>query len=238
VRHHAVVRRAQVSRAPIVGVGNVPGCLYGSPTGLPVLQLYRARILRVVVDPTHGATGSAAACVQAAAAAGYRVHVSIGYSNSWSVAHDVAYFSQVLRYYGRYAWAISIGNEQELFQGGTKSSPAHYAAVWRAVEPVVARVAPHALRVAGEVSPWGFDFLRAVVKLHLRGAQAISVHAYSTRLGFNLARVAAWARGTRLPLWVTEGLSGPHAWHGSHHREHAVSLSGMGGVAVADAWLG
>jgi hypothetical protein len=171
-------------------------------------------------------------------AAGLRVNFAIPYSNRWSIARDVAYFKQVLAYYGRYAWAISVGNEQELTEGGATESPARYAAVWRAVQPVLARLAPHALRVAGEVSPWGLSFLRAIYDQRLPGVQALAVHAYATKLGFTLAGVLAWERRTHLPLWVTEGLAGPGAWPGKPHREHPVPLWQLRGAALVDAWLG
>lgn len=222
----------------VIGVGDVPGCVWGSPRHLGLLAPYHARVLRVVIDPHHGPDGQALGCVQAAVAAGLRVHFAIEYSNRWPIAHDVAYFRRVLAYYAPYAWAISIGNEQELATTGVSESAARYAAVWRAVEPVVARLAPHAVRVAGEVSPWGLPFLRAIYSQRLRGAQALSVHAYSTRLGFALNDVLSWERATRLPLWVTEGLAGPHAWPGKPHRERPVPLSQLRGAAVVDAWLG
>lgn len=238
-RHrHATAHRRRAGRRPLVGVGDVPGCLAGSPSGLGVLQRYHASILRVVIDPTHGADGAAIGCLRAAVAAGYRVHLSLDYSNRWSIGQDVAYFKQQLAYYGPYAWAISIGNEQDLAQGGVFASASRYAAVWRAVEPLVAHRAPHAIRVAGEVSPWGFSWLRRAYAARLPGAQALSVHAYTTHRGFDIAQVAAWARRIGLPLWVTEGLDGPGAWTGSHHREHAVPLSRLTGATVAEAWLG
>jgi hypothetical protein len=221
----------------LIGVGDVRDCVYGSTSGLGVLRTYHAKILRVVIDPVHGAAGEALPCVRAAAASGVRVHISIGYSNRWSTAADVAYFARVLGFYAPYAWAISIGNEQELVQGGATESAARYATVWRAVEPVVARHAPRAIRVAGEVSPWGLSFLRAAVAARLPGAQAIGVHAYLSHWGFDLPSVVAWARHTRLPVWVTEGLAGPGAWPNGYRGMHAVSRSRMVGVSVADAWL-
>jgi hypothetical protein len=209
----------------------------GSTSGLAVLKRYHATVLRLVVDPQHGEAGQALPCVQAAVAAGYRVHIAIAYSNRWPNRTVVAYFKQVLASYAPYAWAISIGNEQELLQGGASATGRRYAAVWRAAEPVVARLAPQAIRVAGEVSPWGLSFLRAAYASGLPGVQALSTHAYTSRFGFDLPTVVAWARTTGLPLWVTEGLDGPGAWPAGQHRMHAVPLSQMAGVAVADAWL-
>jgi hypothetical protein len=203
-----------------------------------LLAPYHATVLRIVIAPVHGAQGQALGCVQAAVASGIRVNFAINYSNRWSIARDVAYFKSVLGYYAPYAWAVSVGNEQELRQGGVSETAARYAAVWRAVEPVIAKLAPHAIRVAGEVSPWGLPYLRAIYSYGLPGAQALAVHAYATALGFNLGQVLSWEHSTRLPLWVTEGLAGPHAWPGKPHREHPVTMSQLGGAAVAYAWLG
>ncbi len=245
--HHARVSRSApaeraVTRAAghpiVVGVGNVPGCLAGSPAGLPILRAYRASVLRVIIDPRHGAGGQAVPCVAAAVRAGYRVHIVIGYFNTWSRSRIVGYVRQVLASYGRYAWAVSIGNEQELNQGGSKETGAQYAAVWRATEPVLAAAAPRAIRVVGEVSPWGINFLHTAFTAGLPRAQAIAAHAYATHYGFTLSSVVAWAHAQHLPLWITEGLTGPGAWPPSTSRLHSVALSQLSGVAVADAWLG
>jgi hypothetical protein len=224
--------------ARLIGVGNVPGCLTGSPNGLSVLQTYHATVLRLVISPGHGDGGQALPCVRAAVAAGDKVHVAIGYGNRWSTGTVVSYFKRVLASYARYAWAISIGGEQELTQGGGKSTGARYSATWRAVEPVVARLAPHAIRVAGEISPWGIQFLSAAYTSGLPGAQAIAVHGYFARYGFSLPQIMAWNRRTRLPLWITEGLLGPGSWPAASPRMRDVPLSAMAGAAVADAWLG
>jgi hypothetical protein len=222
----------------LIGVGNVHGCMFGWTTGLGVLPTYHASVLRIVVDPLHGADGQAGPCLAAAVAAGYKVHLAIGYSNAASVPEIVAYFRHVLAAYAPYAWAISIGNEQELNQGGAKDTARQYAAVWRAVEPLVAGSAPRAIRVAGEISPWGIGFLRSAYAAHLPGVQAIAAHAYRSRFGFDLPNVLTWVRTTHLPLWITEGLGGPGAWPSNIPTMHTVPLSSLRGVAVADAWLG
>lgn len=221
----------------VIGVGNVPGCITGSTGGLSVLRSYHASVLRVVIDPQNGADGQALGCVRAAVGAGDKVQVAIVYSNRWSTRRVVAYFGHVLASYAPYAWAISIGNEQELLHGGATATSARYAAVWRAVEPVVTRLAPRAIRVAGEISPWGLSFLQVAYRSGLPGVQAISVHSYTSRLGFNLPRVMAWVRTTHRPLWVTEGLDGPGAWPPRGFSVRPVPLSQMAGVALAGAWL-
>jgi hypothetical protein len=236
-RHHGHVSAPAHGASPtMIGVGNVLGCIDGSTGGLPILRTYHATVLRVVVQTPYGQNGQALPCVRAANATGAKVNIAIGYNNLWSTSKIVAYFRHVLSFYAPYAWAISIGNEQELAEGkGTAATPAHYAAVWRAVEPVVASLAPHAIRVAGEISPWGFSFLRSAYASGLPGAQAVAVHPYAAKFGFNLSHVVAWAHTTRLPLWATEGLTGPYAW--SKPTQHAVPLSALAGVKLASAWV-
>jgi hypothetical protein len=221
----------------MVGVGNVPGCLAGSAAGLTALRDYHASILRVVVDPRHGADGQALGCVRAAVDEGYKFNLVVDYDNQWPVTQDVAFFQHVLSAYGRYAWAVSIGNEQDLVQGTKSETGSRYAAVWRLVEPLVARMSPGALKVAGEISPWGIHWLQRAWASGLPGAQAIAVHAYLSHYGFDLPSVRAWMRTIRLPLWVTEGLAGPNAWPAGYRHMYAIPRSAMRGVTVADAWL-
>jgi hypothetical protein len=221
----------------LIGVGNIDNCLKGSSSGLGVLRTYHAKILRIVISPRQAPNGQALGCIKAARAHGYRVHIAIAYFNQWPIKQDVAYFRGVLGHYARYAWAISIGNEQELLQGSKTESGARYAAVWKAVEPLVAARAPHAIRVAGEISPWGFGFLRTAWAAGLPGAQVIGVHAYTGPHGVSFAQVLSWVRRTHRPLWVTEGLTGPHAWPNGVRGLSAVPLAKIRGAAVAEAWL-
>lgn len=238
-RHRHVVHvsvRSHRASPTLIGVGNVLGCIDGATSGLPILRTYHASVLRVVVQSPYGQNGQALPCVRAARAAGAKVNIAIGYNNLWSTNTIVAYFRHVLSFYAPYAWAISIGNEQELSAGkGAAETPTQYAAVWRAVEPVVAGLAPRAIRVAGEISPWGFSFLRGAYRSGLPGAQAIAVHPYAAAFGFKLAHVLAWTHTTGLPLWATEGLTGPYAW--SKPTQHAVPLSRLAGVRLASAWV-
>jgi hypothetical protein len=59
---------------------------------------------------------------------------------------------------------VGLGNEQDLVWNlpGHPYDPAQtaaqYAADWDAAEPIVAQMAPQALRVALEASPWSFPF--------------------------------------------------------------------------------
>ena len=170
----------------------------------PFMRAHQATVLRTIVP--YGQPSSEVACARTAAAEGYRVYVTLQYSNAWSTANVASYFRSTLPKYARYAWAVSVGNEQDLFQarGGSGRS---YRAVWNAVEPIIAGQAPHAIRVYGEVSPFGFAFLQTSFSTgRPAGAQAIAFHCYNTTRGGLRAvpQVAAWAARWRLPLWCSE----------------------------------
>ena len=188
------------------------------------LQAHHASVLRIVV-PYRGANNSLN-CVRQASANGYRVYLSVQYDNAWRPGRVAAYFARILPRYASYAWAVSVGNEQDLTQGApaphgrstvcTRSgrpscrpttAGEDYRAVWNAVEPVLRRIAPHAIRVYGETSPFGFPFLEdGYLAGPARGAQAIAFHCYDVKNGglSVVPQVAAWAGAHRLPLWCSE----------------------------------
>jgi hypothetical protein len=212
----------------------VPGCLAGTdPTRY--LRQYGAAVLRVIVTPLWGGLGShgeTASCLRGATAAGYRVHLVIQYLNVWTVAQAAAYSKQVLSYYARYAWAVSIGNEQELYQGGPGQTGAAYAADWRATEPIIAELAPKAIRVAGEISPWGWQFLKRAVSAGLPGAQALAAHVYTYPHHFRIPDFEAWCQSIGLPYWFTEGASYPGS------KAPVVPISQLDGAQMIESWLG
>ena len=82
-----------------------------------------------------------------------------------------------------------------------------YNEYWNAVEPLIASIAPQAIRVYGEVAPWGWDrILEGFGAERPPGVQAIAVHCYDTTTG-GLQQVpvwAAWAARQGLPLWCSE----------------------------------
>ena len=216
----------------LMGIGNPPGCVSGAdPTR--VLAAYHATVLHEIIDPRHAPAGMVP-CLAAAVAHRYRVTVAIQYWNGWTIAHDAAYFKTMLALVAPYAWAISIGNEQDINTGG-RTTPARYAATWRAIEPIVARLAPHALRVAGEISPWGEQFLKAAWKDKLPGAQVIAAHPYLVKHAFSIAEFVRWCASIRKPVWFTEGMLAPKAWTSSNGAP--VPRSQFRGVALGVAWL-
>lgn len=143
-------------------------------------------------------------------------------------------------------WAVSIGNEQDLEQPMTFPAPSgdnsickttrairggrlvatsacspssagdDYRLVWNAVEPVVKAIAPHAILVYGDVSPWSFgsyltdgwtDFSQTPP-----GVGAIGIHCYratddgTTDDGglYSVPGIATWAAMKHVPVWCSE----------------------------------
>jgi hypothetical protein len=170
----------------------------------PFMRAHHATVVRIIVP--YGQPSSEVACARTAAAEGYRVSVALQCSNAWSTAKVASYFRSTVPKYAPYAWAVAVGNEQDLFKIRGESGRS-YRAVWNAVEPIIARQAPHAIRVYGEVSPFGFPFLKTSLSTGRPvGAQAIAFHCYNTKTGGLrlVPQVAAWAAGWRLPLWCSE----------------------------------
>ena len=188
----------------LIALGDVPGCASGKSDPVPYLESYGAQVLRLVVSPDIAADGASLPCVIDAVTAGYKVSLVIGYDNSWSTSETLGYFEGVLEIYGSYAWAISIGNEQELNQDGSQTG-LQYASIWRAVEPVLQREYPQAIRVAGEISPWGMPFLQAALVIGLPGAQALAGHPYARPHGFAPMDLATLAQTYRAAGVVQRG---------------------------------
>ena len=226
---------ASAEAATQVGAGNLPGCLLGSLTNpRPLMQKFHATMLRVVVGPGNfnGNTGSALPCITAAHAEGYKVMLGVGWASWWPVKTVQSWFSRELTLYGRYLNAIGIGNEEEIVPPAM--SPAKYVSMWRAVEPIVKRMTPWAVRVGGEISPWGFKDLSTELRLGLPGIQAVGVHPYTFSFGFSVRQALGLAGRYHLPLWCTEALrDGPDSWPSV---SRTVPPSGMKGVAMAAVW--
>ena len=183
------------------------------------LRRNHANVMRLILARQDTAVGAGVTCVEDAFNAGFKVYVSFQFNNSWTPRQAAAYFTKVLPTYAPYLWAVGVGNEQDLTtktgygQGKIalsrdgRSAGQAYRAVWNAVEPVLVKLAPHAIRVYGEFSPWsfyanqqGFAYGRP------RGVQAIAAHCYHTKvrgLG-QIPQDAAWAASKGLPLWCSE----------------------------------
>jgi hypothetical protein len=217
--------------APAIEIGNVPGCRDGS-SPVSYLQQYHA-MLRVIVNPGNFQSG-VLDCAREAVAAGYRLHVVIQWWNVWNVEQIKSFFALILPQVGKLAWAISIGNEQEIATGGDPIRGRAYAQDWQAIEPMVAAQAPQAIRVAGEISPWGFPYLKSAVAYGLPGAQAVAAHPYKMHDCFSLPDFMSWAKQNKLPYWIDEGYLLPGAWLPGRSR----SASEVPGAAVVGAWLG
>jgi len=185
----------------------------------PVLRANHANVMRLILSPEAATLAAGTACVEDAYAAGFRVYISLQFNNRLTPGQVAAYVAQVLPAYAPYVWAVGVGNEQDLSMPsahgqGTislnrdgRSAGQNYRAVWNAVEPVLVKLVPRAIRVYGEFSPWGFGATEQGFA-HGRppGVQAIAAHCYHTKLDglLQVPQDAAWAASKRLPLWCSE----------------------------------
>jgi hypothetical protein len=240
----------------VIAVGNLPGCLQGTLTNpAPQMRKFHATVLRVIVNsaysrgsgtgtgvppgitPAQGIRGEALPCIRAARRQGYKVMLVINWNSAWSPRQVASFFSSVLRIYRPYLWAVGVGNEQEL--QGPKLSGSGYSRDWKAVLPVLKRMAPRAIRVGGEISPYGLSFLQAALRAGLPGMQALAVHPYAYRWEFTIPQVLQLARRYHAALWADEGLyGGPASWRPtSPPGAKFMSLSSLRGAALAGVWL-
>ena len=199
-------------------VSSEVACL-GNHNVNPLLRANHANVMRLILSPQEAPAGVGIVCVQDAYAAGFRVYISFQFNNRLSPSQVAAYMARVLPAYAPYVWAVGVGNEQDLSmptasgQGtvaltrGGRSIGQNYRAVWNAVEPVLLKLVPRAVRVYGEFSPWGFAAIQQGFT-HGRppGVQALAVHCYHTKIGglLQVPQEAAWAGSKHLPLWCSE----------------------------------
>lgn len=212
----SVLLCAAPAHARIVQADDQITCVMHGGDVSTFLREHHATVLRIIVP--YWGSYQAATCARQATADGYRVYISLQYNNRWRPGRVAAYFRRVLPQFAPFAWAVSVGNEQDLVQGAPATGQ-RYRSVWNAVEPLLARIVPRAIRVFGETSPFGFPFLQdSFLGARPRGAQAISFHCYDvTNGGLSVVpQVAAWAASKRLPLWCSEMSASPrrspHPW--------------------------
>jgi hypothetical protein len=211
----------------------------------PYIREYSATVLRIVLSPYYGAPGTngqAIPCLKAAAAAGVRVEIAIQWRSVWSPAQTADFVREQLALYAPYVSAVGLGNEQELSWAlpghlyDPQQTPEQYARDWNTAEPIVADMAPQALRVAVEGGPWSFPFTRQAFADGLPGAQALAVHPYTVPAGYpNVHDFYNLATSYGMPLWCTEGLDGPGAM--VNLRFPPQSLAQLAACEVAVAWL-
>ena len=231
----------------IIAAGNLPGCLQGTLTNpAPLMRSFHATVLRIVVNspypggpggtlPGNGAQGQALPCVKAARRQGFRVMLVIQWNSLWSPARVRQFFSTVLTSYRSYLWAVGVGNEQEI---SPVLSGYNYSRDWKAVEPLLTRMVPHAIRVGGEISPWGLRFLESALRAGLPGMQAMAVHPYAYRWEFTIPQVLQLAHRYRVALWCDEGLyEGPDSWRPTQPPgAKFMPLSALRGAVLAGVW--
>ena len=183
------------------------------------LRMNHATLMRLILSPQDGQVGAGIGCISYAHSAGFKVYISLQFNNRWSGAQVASYFRRVLPRYAPFLWAVGVGNEQDVtsptgYGQGTGSLSGHgrtvgqgYRAIWDAVEPVLVKLVPHAIRVYGEFSPWSFVATKqGFASGRPPGVQAIAAHCYHTVVGglTQVPQEAAWAASKRLPLWCSE----------------------------------
>lgn len=192
--------------APVLGVGGaIPdGCSDAAGATVARVILYRYTPENYALD-----------CASAAVAAGMKLIVSVQYAAAWSPQQITTWFQTALDLYlPLHPYAVSIGNEEANPQDGSQS-PAAYSATWKMLEPLLAQRDPRALRIAGEISPWGLDWFKQAVQDGLPGAQVYAAHPYpasTSPWASDPAQFVQIATAQGVPAWATEGMCGPDAW--------------------------
>lgn len=218
---------------PLLGAGGTyRGCSAAPESGMGF-----QRIILYWFEPLS----TSEQCAENATAAGMQLIISVQYEDRWPMSTVVARFQQALALYASlHPYAISVGNEQEVPQQanlGVAQSPAGYAAVWQAVEPLIVSQDPSALRVAGEISPWGLNWFEQAVTDGLPGAQAYAAHPYpdsNSPWTANSLAFVQLASEHHVQAWATEGMCGPGAWMVYGCQPRAVLA--QDGFALAVEW--
>lgn len=110
---------SSASAAPVMAVADEATCVGRDTAPLSMLAQFHATVLHTYVNfAGYDSPGSNLGCVRQAWAAGYEVYLSVVYDNGWTPDQVAAWFRQVLPAYAPYLWAVSVGNEQDLWQGG------------------------------------------------------------------------------------------------------------------------
>jgi hypothetical protein len=157
-------------------------------------------------------------CANNAVRHGHKLILVDQYRNCAPLRTDRARLRRMIRSYP-HAWAIAIGNEQDLSaqgdigcQPGANTTAAYYVRVWRNLIPILLKRSPHTLRVAGEVSPWGIDFTTSILKDGLPHVQVISGHPYPQAVVYTPHKFVGLAHHYHIQAWADEGMCGTGAW--------------------------
>ena len=190
--------------SPMMGAEDQSRCVDQNVAPLDLLTQHGASIMRVSFNPAD--VGQGVDCIRIAYEAGYRIYLTLGgYSSDPQQA--AAWYAQWVRFYEDAAplWAVGIENEPELAHDPLPAeTPAQYRAVWNAVAPVVHEIAPDAILVFGEGSPWSESFIKlAWGNTPPQYAGAIGFHCYGIGLQ-RLPEFAVWAAGQNVPMWCSE----------------------------------
>jgi hypothetical protein len=188
------------AQPPLFTASNERDCLANRNVNA-FLRKNHANVLRLILAPQDAQAGAGIGCISDARAAGFKVYISLQFNNRWTPAQVASYFRRVLPPYAPFLWAVGVGNEQDLtsptdYGQGTSSLGGHgrnagqrYRAIWDAVEPILVKLAPHAIRVYGEFSPWSFAATKqGFASGRPPGVQAIAAPLWCSEMGPALAR--------------------------------------------------
>jgi hypothetical protein len=190
--------------SPMMGAEDQASCVKQDVAPLNLLTQHGATIMRVSFNSWD--VGQGVDCIRLAYDAGYRIYLTLGgYSSDPQEA--ASWYASWVRFYEQAArlWAVSIENEPELPHDPLAAeTPAQYRAVWDVVAPVVHQIAPDAILVFGEGSPWSESFIKlAWGATPPQDAGAIGFHCYGIGLQ-RLPEFAWWAAGQNVPMWCSE----------------------------------
>lgn len=222
---------APASSQILVGVGNLH--TQDNCSNLPYGQFVR------VIEGWQEADPSASLeCAQAAHDAGHPVELVIQWPNTMAIPQIQARVAVALAaYQSIHPFAVALGNEQEFsMTGGVSITPAQYAAEFRATVGMVKRAMPKAIRVAGEVSPWGNGFMHKAADAGLPGAQAYAEHVYPSDLkpAWIMDPFLAVTHKYHVMAFADEGVCGPDAW--MKYSCLPVSALRKAGYSLAAEW--
>jgi len=190
--------------SPMLGAEDQGLCVEQDVAPLDLLSQHGASIMRVTFNSWD--VGQGVDCIRQAYEAGYRIYLTLGgYSSDPQEA--ASWYARWVRFYQDAAplWAVGIENEPELTHDPLPAeSPAQYRAVWDAVAPAVRQIAPAAILVFGEGSPWSESFIKvAWSNPRPQDVGAIGFHCYGIGLK-SLPDFAAWAAEQNVPMWCSE----------------------------------
>ena len=183
---------AASARPALIFASNERDCLANRNVNTFLRHQPRER-LRLILSPQDAQADAGIGCISDAHAAGFKVYISLQFNNRWTPGPG----RLVLQTGSSALRAVSLGRGgrkragshltnrlrpgHESLTGHGRTAGQRYRAIWDAVEPILVRLVPHAIRVYGEFSPWSFAATKqGFASGRPPGVQAIAAHCYHT----------------------------------------------------------